>query len=442
MKRTFYSIFFIFSVVSLTNAQETWNLKRCIDHAIEHNIDVRIQQNLSEKAAYNLQQSQWSLLPSLNGWGSSNFDFRRATNQNNEIASGPSFSSSYGISLSLRLFSGFTSMNTIAANRYNVLAVQESSKTSVNQLVVAITGLFAQVLYQKKLVSVLEEQLNISKIESERIAVKIEEGLLEGVAQLEIDAIVSGNQLLLSRAQNEYRIMRLKLAQIIEIPENTNFDPAEITFEQAVPHPEIQTIDEVYSLACKNYPPVMQKEFEMVYYSELLKVAKGNLAPSLTLNGGYSSAFFSTDTLPDGRKTPIGNQFENYLNPSVGLSLNVPIFNGRSRALNVKRSQIDLENALYALENRKKLIRQEIEEALLRLETFALEYDHAQKNLSSVEKSFETFREKYRLGMISTVDFMTAQSQLAQAKADLTLVQYSWVVQEHTLQLYQGGFGY
>jgi len=71
------------------HAQENWTLERCIDHALQQNIDLKIQQNMNEKAAYNHQQSQWGLLPSVNGWGNSNFDFRRSTNQNTKLRRAP-----------------------------------------------------------------------------------------------------------------------------------------------------------------------------------------------------------------------------------------------------------------------------------------------------------------------------------------------------------------
>ena len=162
------------------------------------------------------------------------------------------------------------------------------------------------------------------------------------------------------------------------------------------------------------------------------------MAPSLNLNGSYSSNFFSTDTLPNGTQTPIQNQFENYLNPSLGLSLSIPILNGRYRNYQVKKSRIDLENAVYHLEKQKKQIRKEIEEAILTLEALQLEYMNAVDNLVYAEKSFDTYREKYRLGLITTTDFMSAQNQLAQAKSDRVRAQYSWIVQDRTLKIYKG----
>jgi len=430
------AVFVIF--LKTGHAQETWTLERCIEHALQQNIDLKIQQNLNEKAAYNRQQSQWELLPSVNGWGSSSFDFRRSTNQNNQITSGTTYNMSYGISASMNLFSGFTAMNSIAASRFNELAVRESSKMAENTLITSVTELFSQVLFQKNLVDIAREQLEISQYEARRIAATIAAGQLEPVAQHEIDASVSGNQLQLKRAESELQLLKLKLAQLIELPENTNFILESESFETAQPATYPSEISEVYLKASTHYPSILEREYQLDYYRKALHIAKGNMAPSLSLNGSYGSNFFSTDTLANGKQTPARQQFNNYLNPSVGLSLSIPIFNGRSRNFQVKRSRIDFENAAFTLESEKKKIRREIEEALLRLENLKLEYESASDHLHFVEKSFETYREKFRLGLISTTDFMTAQNQLAVAKSDQTLAKYSWIVQRETIKLYEG----
>lgn len=430
------AVFVIF--LKTGHAQETWTLERCIEHALQQNIDLKIQQNLNEKAAYNRQQSQWELLPSVNGWGSSSFDFRRSTNQNNQITSGTTYNMSYGISASMNLFSGFTAMNSIAASRFNELAVRESSKMAENTLITSVTELFSQVLFQKNIVDIAREQLEISQYEARRIAATIAAGQLEPVAQHEIDASVSGNQLQLKRAESELQLLKLKLAQLIELPENTNFNLESESFETAQPTTYPSEISEVYLKASAHYPSILEREYQLDYYRKALHIAKGNMAPNLSLNGSYGSNFFSTDTLANGKQTPARQQFNNYLNPSVGLSLSIPIFNGRSRNFQVKRSRIDFENAAFTLESEKKKIRREIEEALLRLENLKLEYESASDHLHFVEKSFETYREKFRLGLISTTDFMTAQNQLAVAKSDQTLAKYSWIVQRETIKLYEG----
>lgn len=433
-----YLLLILFTLNLRAQENEEWTLEKCINHAVKQNIALKIQQNLEKKAEYDRQQSQWNLAPSINGWGESNFDFRRSTNQNNEISSGSTYTMNYGISSSLNLFSGFTSMNTISANRYNELVYSESSKLAINVLTTEITDLFTRVVYQQSLIKVVREQLEVSISELKRITATIEAGQLEQAALYEIEAIVSGNRLVVSQAENEFRLLKLKLAQLIEIPEDTNFILSSIEIDTKIPDEKNQSIETVYATACMNYPSILQKEYELEYFRKLLHISKGQLAPSLSLNGAYSSGFYSTDTLPDGSHTPFNTQFNNYLNPSVGLSLKVPVFNGRYRDFQVKKSKIDLENAMFKLENQKKMICREIEDAIMKKEAYYLEYQHAFDNLKYAEKSFDSYREKFRLGLINTTDFINAQSQLSKAKSEVLRAKYSWYVVDKTIQLFQG----
>jgi outer membrane protein len=421
-------------------AQESamWTLEKCINQALEQNIDLKIQQNLEQKAVYDRRQSQWDMVPSLNGWGNSNFDFRRSTNQNNDISSGTTYNVGYGVSSSMNLFAGFTSWNTIAANRYNEMACGEETKLASNTLKIAIINLFSKVIYQQALVKVAKEKLDVSLAESKRIAATIETGQMEPVAQSEINATVSGNKLALSQAENEYQLLKLRLAQLIELPENTNFTISSLEIEAQIPDENMQTLDSVYAAACQNYPSVLKKEYELDYYRKQLHISRGKMAPSIKLSGSYSSGFYSTDTLANGKQTPVEAQFNNYLNPSVGVSLSIPILNGRYYNFQEKKSRIDLENAMYNLDNQKKLIRREIENALQQLEAFNIEYQHASDNLKFAKLSFETYREKYRLGLINTTDFMNAQNQLSLAQSEVLRAHYSWFVQLETIKLYEG----
>lgn len=436
---------FIIIVISvfvsfLASAQETvvFTLDDCVSRALAENIDLKIQKNSARKAMLDRQRSQWRLAPSLSGYGSSSLDLRRSTNQNNEISSGTTYNLGYGISSSLTLFSGLTKMNTIAALKYNELAYNESTQYSANQLYLQIIESFTTALYQKAMVDVLDEKLEISKKERDRIKAYIEEGRLEPVALYEIEATVSGNELDRNRMENSYKLALIQLSQLIEWPDYKTFTIAPQEFETISPEIKPYSYGSVYSLACANLPRIRQQEYTIEYLKKALNIAKGNLLPTLSVGGGYSSGFYSTDTLANGVPTAFNKQFSKYLNPSLGASLSIPIFNGFSRRIDVKKSKVDLENGLYELENKKKLIGKEIVESIQRLDAYRLEYESAEKNLKYVEKSFETYREKYHLGLLNSTDFITAQNQLAKAKTDVIGARYSWIVQEKIIELYMG----
>jgi outer membrane protein len=415
---------------------EIWTLDRCITHALENNLNIKISHNQYRKAEHDHSQGLWSLAPSINGWSNSSLDFQRSTNQNNQIESGSAYNIFYGLSSSLSIFAGFTRHNSIAARRLYKNAVNETTKLTEMMIELEIISLYAQALYQKSLLEIAIEQLEKNSLETKRVAALIEVGRIEPVLQHEIDAIVSSSQLTVSKLTNEYRLLKLRLMQLAEINSSEDIELSDAGFEAAIPDNYSLSVDSVFNESIGRNPNFRQKEFEVSYYKKLLQVYKGNYAPSLSLSAGYSSGFFSRDTLPTGKSTPFSTQFNNYRNPSVGLSLNIQLFVGRQRDYQVKKGRLDIENAQYSLENQKKTYRRELEEMILKLESFALEYNSSSENLRFTQKSFDTYHEKFQLGLLTTIDFMSAQNQLAQAQSNLLMARYSWVVQKRTLEIY------
>jgi outer membrane protein len=433
----FFSLLF-FSVLVFAQDTLVLSFDKCLEYAMEKNIDLKLYQNMERQAIIDRQQSQWNFAPSINGWSNTNFNFRRSTNQNNEISSGTSYHMGYGISGSLVVFDGLTRMNTIAAQKYNELAYREKTDQAANLLYFQLLDLYTDVLYQKSAITVAQERLGVSEKEMERVAAVIEAGQKEPVALIEMQATISGNRMELYRAINSQKLALLKLAQLVEIPTDTPFDILPGDFDIILPSPVPYTLTGVYAMACTNLPAIREKEYQLATSQKRLAISKGELLPNITLNGGYGSGSYSTDTLGNGQQTPFATQYRNYVNPSLGISLNVPIFNRSYRSFDIKRSKLNYENALIQLEKEKKSIREEIQNALQRLDAFRLEYMTASDNLMFVQKSYETYRERFQLGLITTTDFMMAQNMLSMAKLNLAAARYNWLLQEKYIKIYMG----
>jgi len=405
---------------------------------MSHSLNLKIDQNSGEKEKLNYQQSKWQLAPSINGGGNGYMNFRRSTDQNNQISSGNAYSLNYGLSASLVLFDGLSSFNRISAMKFNSLAFNKITEQQENTLYLDIVKLFAQTIFLKQQVTIANEQLQLAKKELEKIETKVSLGLLGNSSIDEIKATVSGNLLALSKQENSFKLSLLNLMQLINLPDTTNFELTGSEFELTIPSEKEYTNEKVYKQACENLPDLKEKEYRLEYYKKILSANQGQKLPSITIDGSYGSSFYSTDTLSNGLKTPLNNQFNKYLNPSVRLNLNVPIFNKRSADFQVRKSKIDIENSLFELEQQKKEVYNEIQNAIQLFNSNYLEYVNATDNLKFVEKSFEIYREKYSMGLINSTDFITAQNQLLQSKTNVLASKYNWIIQEKIIRLYSG----
>jgi outer membrane protein len=415
-----------------------WSFSECVAYGMEHNLNLRIDENNLGKERLSYQQSVWQLAPSFNGYGDANMNFNRSTDQNNQILSGTSYSVGYGVNASLTLFNGFSTLNQIAAMRYNKLAYAQQNEQQKNLLYLEILKSFALASYNKQQVKIAAEQFDLAKNKKAIIESKAEVGLLGSSSVDEVNATLSGNQWNFNKQENTYKMSLLLLAQLIDVTDADKFELSESEFNSITPEPTDYSVTKVYDQACENLPALKEKEFRLAYYKKALRANQGQALPNLNIGGGYNSGFYSTDTLLNGKTTPFSDQFANYLNPSVSLNLSIPIFNKRNNEIRIKKSRIDLENSVIELELQKREVFKEIQAALQQLDAALLEYQSAMDNLKFVEKSYNINSEKYTLGLITSADFITAQNQLLQAKTNVLAAQYSWILQEKTIRLYCG----
>ena len=122
MKRIIFLIVF-FSACFLNpgfiSAQEIWTLEKCIEHALENNLQIKLSKLNIETNESWLLQSKADLLPSLNVNGSYSYNFGRSIDPTtNTFVNNSIRSSGLGLSTNLPLFAGFQRTNSIQRSHY------------------------------------------------------------------------------------------------------------------------------------------------------------------------------------------------------------------------------------------------------------------------------------------------------------------------------------
>jgi outer membrane protein len=148
-----------------TSAQEKkWTLEDCISYAVTNNISLRRQMLQTETAEVNFLKSKMDVLPSLNFGSDARIGFGRSIDPvTNLITFKQNISNSYSLNSNVQLFTGFTTLNTISANKFMLKAGLESEKIVRNTLVVEILGQYYQILYARGLEDASKAQLELSE---------------------------------------------------------------------------------------------------------------------------------------------------------------------------------------------------------------------------------------------------------------------------------------
>lgn len=123
-----------------------------------------------------------------------------------------------------------------------------------------------------------------------------------------------------------------------------------------------------------------------------------------------------------------GDQPGFYPTTIVGLSLNIPIFDGLDKAAKIKKSKIDVEKFKLQLKDLKRGIELEVTNARATYQNAKLRYENQQKNLSTAEKILSVTQSKYKEGVGSSMEMTQAEQELYRTQANRLNALYELVL--------------
>ena len=113
-------------------------------------------------------------------------------------------------------------------------------------------------------------------------------------------------------------------------------------------------------------------------------------------------------------------------NPSVGLSLNIPIWVWGERDARIQAQEVSLKSQKLELQEDEKQIRMDIRRAYRSVQTQMPRIEIARKNVENAERTYDINLERYINGDLSGIDLNQFQTQLSSKKIELarSLINY------------------
>jgi outer membrane protein len=444
MKKTLlFSIFLTLTVFSGT-AQKSWSLEDCINYAWENNLSIKSSALNTESQKIRLEQAKNKRLPDLNAslYTPLNYGLAATANGTNEGSGEFTTSVSGSIGSSVTLFSGFQIKNNIAAQGFNLQASIEDLKKAKESMAVSISSSYLQVLYNKEMQTISEEQVKLSNELLERSKVQAEYGKIPEGQVYEAKAQLSKDKQSSTESLNTLKLSLLDLSQMLELKDWATFDIVVPTINLQTLSTSIPTADEVYTYAINNKPEVKASEYRLKSSEKSLEVSKSGYYPTVSLSASYGNGYYPSsktyDTLGIAHRIPFNTQLKSNYSAGVSLSVSIPIFNRFDTKNNIRLSNIELENAKITLENSKKTLYKEIQQAWFNAKSAMEKY---QASADVVMNSLEAFRfseEKYTNGKSTVYEFNQAKLNLANAKSNQLQAKYNLLFCVKILDFYKG----
>lgn len=439
MKKIMLPIAFLFVFSASAFAQKEWTLKECIDYAIENNIQLKQTELQVEQREINLNTSENSRLPSLNASMGANMFFGRGPSRSGVYTDNTQTSSSMSINASAPIYQGSRIKNEIIMNEINLKSVISDYESAKDDLSLNITSLYMQVLFNKEMAKVLEQQVKLSEGVVDKTKILLDNGRAAENDYYEALSLLAKDKYSLKNTQTQLALYLLDLAQALNFSDTQNFD---------VVAPQIDSLNtefldnlmpsaEVYQRAVDIRPEIKSEELRLASSEQQLKVTKSYFLPSINLSVGYSNSYYYS-FMEGATNSLFMEQMRRNGSETIGLSVSIPIFNRFATRNQVKLAKINIKNQNYALENAKQSLRKEIDKAYYNADASRENYVAADEAMKASELAFKYEKLKMEAGKSTIFDFNDSKTRLVSSVSDMVKAKYQFLFNKKILDFYYG----
>jgi outer membrane protein len=433
--RTLFISLFIALAMGSTTAQPVWTLEGCINYAREHNITIKRQKLSAEHTSNVHKQSKYDKIPTFNAFSNYQIGFgRRIDNVTNNYTTETTQFINMGVNSEVVLFRGFTKKHQTKQDYQNMLAAIEQVAETENDISLLITSYYLNVLFAKELLAVAKAQYEVTQLQVNRTQKLVDAGSVAMGDLLLVKSQLAREHMVVADQENNLAISTLNLAQLLDFENASGFD-IESPVLPNIPPVAPENADNVYRAALVIMPQIKRDEYNLEASRYQLKKSKGYLYPYLSMGGGWTTQASKNKIQPDW---DLSNSLSNNLNSYVGMTLNIPIFNGLQARMGVKNSKIAVLDAQYALQAEKLELRKEIEQARADAIASQNKYMAGTEAVNSTQEAFSYTEKRFEVGMVNSVDYNTAKTDLMRAQSELLQSKYEYVLRTKVLDFYKG----
>ncbi|MCB9360175.1 MAG: TolC family protein [Flavobacteriales bacterium] len=439
IKNTMRTLFVIIglNLLNVANAQETkvWTLQECVNYALENNISIKQSELDKNIAIQDVKAAKWKFAPNLNANASHNYNFGSSITASGARASADFQSNNFGLNSSVNLFNGFANIHTLKQSKIGVEAQEAALAKMRNDISLNVVNGYLQVLFAKEQVKVAQSQVAISEAQVARIEELVNAGSLAEGDLFNVKSNLATDQQSLVVAQNTQMMASLRLAQLLQLKE-ANIDVQDVSVEVTDQVILSNDVMEIYDKANATFPEIKQAELNIESAKQSVKISRASFYPSLSLNMGMSTVYQHRQGMTDF--ITFSDQLDQNLGKSIGVSLNVPIFNRYQFRTNVNKSKINYLRTEYLLEGERLRLRETIQTAYTNAKAASKSYEASKTSVEAQTKAFNYADERYKAGAINSFDFNQTKNNLLNAQSQLIRSKYDFVFKLKVLEFYSG----
>jgi len=458
----------------MSQAQDKWDLRRCVNYALANNISIKQADVQARLNKLTLSQSKLQQIPTLVFGTGIGVNSGNSLNPTNYTINNTTFLyNNYSLQSSVILFNGFNLRQTVEASRYAWQAAIANTDKIKNDVSLNVANAYLQVLLTNEQAEAALAKLKLSQSQLEITQKQVKAGTLPELNAAELEAQIAQDSSTYISLVGTTQLNVLTLKAYMGLDAGTPFEVDTPPVDE-IPVEKLADLqpEPVYALALANQPQQKADALLIEGYRHLSKAAKGAMYPQVSLGASlgtnfntspvpqYSSATVAlpqpikigyvqgantpvlvdsfTSTTVHDTHTPYFKQLNSYFNQSIGINVNIPILNNGSLRTNYAKSKLNLHNAELQRDQDNLSLKNNIYQAYTAATTALQKFEANKISVAATGKSADFSQKRYAVGMLNTVDLLINQNNYFNAKINLLYSQYDYVFKMKVLEFYKG----
>ncbi|MEM9432845.1 MAG: TolC family outer membrane protein [Pseudomonadota bacterium] len=311
---------------------------------------------------------------------------------------GGTLSSTISLGLELLLYDSGATALAVEATKETVLATRASLVNQEQQVLLSAVQAYVAVLRDARVVILRDNNLRLitQELRAARDRFEVGEVTRTDVAQAEARLAEGRGQLV--DAQGQLEISReLYRATVGRAPGTLS------GIRQLPSLPA--SADSARLTGVQNSPSIKQAQHQIKAQELNVERAKAALQPRISLSAG------------------IGHSSTRDNNSSVGLTMNVPLYQGGQLKSLIRQARASLDASRYNLNQQTRLVRQNVSDSWSRLAVANAQVEASDRQIQAAEVAFNGVREEARLGARTTLDVLDAEQALLDARTNRVIAE-------------------
>src|SRR6185295_11318606 len=407
--------------------------KDAIRIALEQNITVRQAQNAAALGKVDVSEARGQFVPDLRFSTTGAKNYGRTFDQTEgTIVDQTTKSASLGVNTSVTVFDGFGNIANLRGAKLSDQSGEQELVRARETVAFSVATQFLALIQRQEQLRVQRENLAAASALEQQIQQYVDAGARTIADLYQQQANVASARFNVVDAGRTTELAKVDLIETLQLDPTATYEfeaPTDTTAQAASQKFDLSGLQ---SRASAQRIDLKAEQARVAAADQNVKVARSNRWPTVSLNGGYSSAYSSASPFD------FSDQLNQRRGGSVSLGVSVPIFDRGVTSNQTRRAEIQADNERLLFENLQQDVALQVRRSHLDFQAAQEQIVNAEAQVKSAELALSASQDRYEAGASTLVELTQARATQVQAASALVTARYNLLFQRTLMDYYVG----